>query len=188
MSRVTLLAIPGSLRAGSSNTALLRAAAALAPPEVEVVLYQALADLPHFNPDLDLEGSVPPKAVAALRALVAQAHGYLISTPEYAHGVPGALKNALDWLVSFAPFAHKPVALVNASPSGGAHAHASLVEILTTMSAVVLPEASLLMPFSRSKLDANGDVANPGLREALARCVATLARQAAPERPGKERC
>jgi chromate reductase len=91
-----ILAISGSLRAASSNTALLRAAAALAPEGMEVVLYGGLGDLPHFNPDL--EGAAPP-AVIDLWARVREADGLLIACPEYAHGVPGAMKNALDWLV-----------------------------------------------------------------------------------------
>src|SRR5437764_1175741 len=98
---VRILAISGSLRAVSSNTALLRAAAALAPEGVEVELYGGLGDLPHFNPDLDDPDHKDrePAAVTDLRARVRSADGLLIAAPEYAHGVPGAMKNALDWLV-----------------------------------------------------------------------------------------
>jgi len=88
-----ILAVSGSLRAVSSNTALLRAAIALSPPGVEIRLYGALRELPHFNPDL--EANEPP-AVTDLRAQVRWADGLLISSPEYAHGVPGVMKNALD--------------------------------------------------------------------------------------------
>ena len=91
-----IIAISGSLRARSSNLALLRAAAALAPEEIEVAIYEGLGALPHFNPDDDEEGATPPAPVAALRALLADADGIVISTPEYAHGLPGSLKNALD--------------------------------------------------------------------------------------------
>src|SRR2546425_6156409 len=96
-----ILAVSGSLRAVSKNTAILEAARLLAPPRVEITLYTGLDTLPHFNPDLDTpDGRSGPEAVADWRAGVAQADGLLISSPEYAHGLPGTLKNALDWLVS----------------------------------------------------------------------------------------
>ncbi|MGF6231050.1 NAD(P)H-dependent FMN reductase [Inquilinus ginsengisoli] len=123
---VKILAISGSLRAGSSNTALLHAMAALAPAGVEVSVYGGLADLPHFNPDLDPE-SIP--AVADFRALLAAADGVLISSPEYAHGVAGVMKNALDWVVATGEFVDKPVALINASPRAH-HAQEALTETL----------------------------------------------------------
>ena len=91
----------------------------LAPKGMEVTIYEGLASLPHFNPDDDEEGTTPPPAVAALRALLGAADGILISTPEYAHGVPGSLKNALDWLVSDGALVDKPIALISASPVGG---------------------------------------------------------------------
>jgi NAD(P)H-dependent FMN reductase len=128
-----IIAICGSLRAQSSNRALLQAAVKAAPEGMEVTIYEGLAGLPHFNPDDDEEGTTPPPAVAELRALLAAADGILISSPEYAHGVPGSLKNALDWLVSDGALVDKPIALINASPVGGQYAQASLVETLTTM-------------------------------------------------------
>jgi NAD(P)H-dependent FMN reductase len=161
-----ILAISGSLRADSSNAALLRAAAALAPPGMEIVLYAGLGDLPHFNPDLDGEGQAPPPAVAALRSKVSASDGLLISCPEYAHGVPGSLKNALDWLVSWPDFAGKPVLLLNASGAGGQWAQQSLVETLKTMSARV-SAASLLAPFLSKKLDPRGDLSDPEAQRAL---------------------
>lgn len=153
-----VLAISGSLRTGSSNTALLEAAAGLAHPGIEIVTFRGLGELPHFNPDLDAEGHEPPPEVAALRAQVSAADGVIISSPEYAHGLPGALKNALDWLVSYPDFAGKPVLLWNASAAGGQWAQASLLEILNTMSARVLVEASLLDPFLRRKLRPGADL------------------------------
>jgi NAD(P)H-dependent FMN reductase len=125
-----IIAICGSLRAQSSNRALLRAATNLG---IDVQIYEGLASLPHFNPDDDAEGATPPPAVAELRKLLAEADGILISSPEYAHGVPGSLKNMLDWLVSDGALIDKPVALINASPVGGEFARDSLVETLTTM-------------------------------------------------------
>jgi len=125
-----IIAICGSLRARSSNLALLRAAAKIA---AGVVIYEGLANLPHFNPDDDEEGATPPPEVASLRAMLAAADGILISTPEYAHGLPGSLKNMLDWLVSDGALVDKPVAILSASPIGGQFAQTSLVETLRTM-------------------------------------------------------
>src|SRR5579859_4480587 len=108
------LAISGGLRAASTNTSLLRAAAVLAPEDVTIKLYDGLGDLPHFNPDLDTE--LPPLAVARFRLRLRNAAGVIISTPEYAHGVQGVLKNALDWLVASGELYEKPVAIFSASP------------------------------------------------------------------------
>lgn len=130
---MNIVAICGSLRAHSSNLALLRAARKLAPEGMTITLYEGLANLPHFNPDDDEEGATPPSAVAELRSLLAAADGILISSPEYAHGIPGSLKNALDWLVSVGALVDKPIAIINASPGGGQFAQASLAETLTTM-------------------------------------------------------
>lgn len=94
-----ILAISGSLRARSSNTELLRAAALVANPSWTFDFYDGLGALPHFNPDLDFEGATPPAAVADLRARIAAADALLICSPEYAHGVAGSMKNALDWMV-----------------------------------------------------------------------------------------
>ena len=108
-----ILAISGSLRRISSNTTLLRAIDALAPPGVEVTLYDGLADLPAFNPDFE---GAEPSSVLAFRGQLKSADGVFISSPEYAHGVPGSLKNALDWIVGSGELVDKPVAILNASP------------------------------------------------------------------------
>lgn len=161
-----LLAISGSLRASSFNTALLRAAGGLVPPGVEVGLYEGLAGLPHFNPDLDVEPA--PETVSELRAAIAGVDGVLVCSPEYAHGVPGSLKNALDWIVSSGEFTDKPVLLVNASPSfqGGSLAQANLAEILRVMGAR-LPEAFLFsVPKVSAKVSPDGALA-PELAEAF---------------------
>src|SRR5687768_3855814 len=110
-----IVAISGSLRSASSNGVLLRAAARIAPEDVSIVLYDGLGRLPHFNPDDDREGAEPPAEVGELRRLLIKADGVLISSPEYAHGVPGVLKNMLDWLVSTGELSGKRVALLNAS-------------------------------------------------------------------------
>ena len=147
-----ILAISGSLRVVSSNTAILRAMSILAPDRVEIILYDQLADLPYFNPDLDGEAILPPPTVLELRSRIGRADGILISSPEYAHGVPGVLKNALDWLVSSLEFPGKPVALINASPRA-THAQAALTEILKTMSARLIAEASIAVPLASNRVD-----------------------------------
>ncbi|MBN9494571.1 NAD(P)H-dependent oxidoreductase [bacterium] len=148
---MNVLAICGSLRAESSNLEMLRAAQALAPSTIEVVFADGMGDLPPFNPDLDAEGALPPEGVAQWRAQVADADGVIISSPEYAHGVPGALKNALDWLVSTPALFEKPVLLVNAAAAGATFAQRSLAETLRTMNANVL-DASLLEPFVKMRV------------------------------------
>ncbi|MBI2515486.1 MAG: NAD(P)H-dependent oxidoreductase [Opitutae bacterium] len=162
-----LLAISGSLRAASINTALLELAARLAPADVSVELFAGLGDLPHFNADREAE---PIPSVLEWRERVRTADGLLICSPEYAHGVPGSLKNALDWLVGGVEIVDKPVALLNASPYS-THAHASLAETLRTMSARVVPEASLTLPVRGKPLPTGGLATDPavvaGLRASL---------------------
>jgi NAD(P)H-dependent FMN reductase len=175
VSNVGILAISGSLRARSSSTEVLRAAAILAPAPARVVLFEGLADLPHFNPDLDGEGATPPAPVLALRRQVAAADALLICSPEYAHGVPGSLKNALDWLVSGPEIVHKPIGLLDAS-SRGAHARASLAETLRTMSTVLVPGASVTVPLDGRRIDAAGIASDPGLAALLRPALEALVR------------
>jgi len=136
-----VLALCGSLRRFSMNAALLRATARLAPPGVIVNIFPP-GDLPLFNPDLEADLPAP---VRRLHAAIDGCGALLIASPEYAHGVTGVLKNALDWLVSFEGFIDKRVAIFNASPRS-AHADASLREILTTMSANIVAGACLALP------------------------------------------
>jgi chromate reductase, NAD(P)H dehydrogenase (quinone) len=152
-----IVAISGSLRASSGSTALLMAAAQLAqvpPLDLNLHLYTDLGLLPHFNPDLDLEGMAPSEKVSELRYLIARADGVIFSTPEYAHGVPGSLKNALDWLVSSGEFVNKPVSLFNAS-TRSTFAQASLSETLFMMSARMISEASISLSLPGGKLPAS---------------------------------
>ena len=143
---LSILAVSGSLRAKSANSRLLALVAELAASGAEVVMFSGIGEMPHFNPDIDREVDVPPPAVAAWRAAIQAADGVVISCPEYAHGVPGSFKNALDWLVSSADLMDKPVLLLNASPVGGEFAQPSLAETLTMLGARVIPE-SRLEPF-----------------------------------------
>ncbi len=155
---IRILAISGSLRASSSNTAVLRAAITLTPKNVDITVYGGLAELPHFNPDLDCGAA--PHPVADLRCQLQASDGVLISSPEYAHGVPGAMKNALDWLVGSGELVGKPVALINTSPRA-TWAQASLTETLTVMMASFLNEASITLPLLGRELDAIGIAADP---------------------------
>jgi chromate reductase len=155
-----ILAISGSLRAASTNTILLEAAASLAPEEVTLRIYDGLGDLPHFNPDLDKEP--PHAAVAEFRFQLRKSAGIIISTPEYAHGVPGVLKNALDWLVASGELYEKPVALFSASPRAN-YAQASLIETLNVMTARVVLEACIALPLLGKSLDKHGIVSEPDL-------------------------
>ena len=135
-----LLAISGSLRRASINTAALEALARLAPEGVKALVYRDLGVMPPFKPDDDVEGKPKPEPVEALRALIGASDALIIAAPEYAHGIPGVLKNALDWLVASEDFAGKPTVLINTSPRAF-HAQASLREILSTMAARLIPEA-----------------------------------------------
>lgn len=169
-----ILAISGSLRINSTNTILVRAAMRLAPENMEFTLYDGLSDLPHFSPDIDIDNA--PQSVSALREQLQAADGVLICTPEYAYGVPGSLKNALDWTVSSGEFVGKPVVAISASPSflGGDKAHASLLLTLTAVSADIVEGGTLIIPLIRTKLNANGDVSDPTTAQALRSVLAAL--------------
>jgi chromate reductase len=169
---VRVLAISGSLRRASSNGALIAAASRLAPLTVEISTYRGLGDLPPFNPDLD--GETAPEAVALFRAALQASEAVLISSPEYAHGVPGVMKNALDWVVGSGELVDKPVALINAS-ARATHAWASLKETLTVMSARVIGDASITVPLDGRGLDAAGIVGDAGVSSALTAAIAALA-------------
>jgi chromate reductase, NAD(P)H dehydrogenase (quinone) len=159
-----ILAISGSLREKSLNSALLRSVISMIPSQGTVVNYSEMAQLPHFNPDLDLDGI--DTAVANWRRLLKEANGVLICTPEYAKGVPGSLKNALDWVVSSGEFVNKPVAVISASPhpDGGAIAYASLLGTLSMMSASVVEGGTLTVPFINKKLSKNEEIIDAELR------------------------
>lgn len=181
MSITNLLAISGSLRALSTNTEVLRAVALIAPPSVHVILFDGLATLPHFNPDLDTPDTPPPAPVQSLRSQIAAADGLLVCSPEYAHGVPGTLKNALDWLVSGAEILYKPIGLLNASPRS-THAQASLAETLRTMSTVVVPGAWVELPLAGRRLDAVAIAADPALAPLLRSALEAMVDAAAHSR------
>lgn len=160
---IRIVALSGSLRRQSVNAALLREIAARAPVGVAVEIV-SLETLPLFNPDLE---SPPPQAVTAFRGRVAAADALIIASPEYAHGVSGVMKNALDWLVSCEAFAAMPVAVLNAAPRAH-HADAALREILSTMSAQVVEKASVTIPLP------NAAPCRPTIKEMLTDVLAAL--------------
>lgn len=169
-----ILAISGSLRAGASNTAVIEAAALIAPADLTITLYDGLGALPHFNPDLDSsDGRQLPAIVVDLRRRIGHADGVLISSPEYAHGIPGSLKNLLDWLVGSTEFPGKPVALLNTSPMS-LHAPAQVAEILATMNARLVREASVTVQPRNRGSKAADIVADPELSAVLRNAIAAF--------------
>lgn len=165
-----VIALCGSLRAASINMALLRAAAKLAPQDMQIEVFAGVGDLPLFN--IDLEASVPP-SVATLRTAVGGADALLIASPEYAHGVSGVMKNALDWLVSLESFVGKPVALLNAQPR--AHfSDAALRETLKTMSAALVESASVSLQLTADTLTEEGMLASPPVAQAILAALTDL--------------
>jgi NAD(P)H-dependent FMN reductase/RimJ/RimL family protein N-acetyltransferase len=156
--RLRILAIPGSLRTRSTNLLLLETAALLADPDVRLEIFTKLGDIPLFNPD---RTDVPP-AVAALRTSIQNADAVIISAPEYAHGLPGALKNALDWLVSGIELTGKPVALFNAS-ARSVYAQAALREVLVTMGASFFDQACVTVSITADSRTPQQLAADPAI-------------------------
>jgi chromate reductase len=142
-----IFAISGSTKAASTNGLYIACITALLGKDFEVTNIPSIADIPHFNPDLDLEN--PLKVVADLRSNIQQADGIIISTPEYAMGLPGSLKNLLDWTVSSASFSGKPVLALVASTQGE-KAYQSIIDILTVIEAKV---AAQLIPYAKAKIN-----------------------------------
>jgi chromate reductase len=167
-----ILAISGSLRAASANTRLIEALRLVAPARVEVVIWRGLDELPHFNPDLD--GDAPPAAVLELRRQIGLCDGLVICSPEYAHGVAGMMKNALDWLVASLEFAGTPVALISASPSSE-FAQPQMRETLTVMSGEVVEAASVTVPLQGGKQTAAEVAADPDMSAKLRAALSALA-------------
>ena len=152
-----VLVICGSTRKQSSNLNLIKAIQDMSS-ELEVSVFTGLADLPQFNPDNDIDPA--PPTVASFRNLIRNADGVLICTPEYAMGVPGSLKNAIDWVVSSCEFSHKPTALITASTSGK-KAHLSLMETLHVIEAKLTDETQLVISFIKTKVNDKCEITNP---------------------------
>jgi len=174
-----ILLLSGSLRATSTNSALLRTADSLMPDGFHGVPYENMAELPHFNPDQDRD-PLPP-AVRDLRRRIAAAACLLICTPEYAGALPGSFKNLLDWTVGGIEIGDKPTAWINVSASGtrAANAHASLRLVLTYTGASIVEEACVHLPVTASMMNEDGIIADVGVRDAVATSLAALTERAA---------
>ena len=139
---------------------------------LDVELYLDIAGLPHFNPDLDKKRV--HSSVKQFRASIERADGVLICTPEYVFGLPGTLKNAIDWTVSATVFTNKPVAMIVAS-TGGEMAFESLDLILRTVGAAVAERSKLLLQGARSKVDDSGIVSDKNTLDKIRGVVDSLA-------------
>jgi chromate reductase, NAD(P)H dehydrogenase (quinone) len=152
-----VLAICGSTRKTSSNLVLIYAIEALASDKFSIEIFQNIESIPHFNPDNDQE--IPPLEVVKFRSQLREYDGILICTPEYAMGVPGTLKNMIDWTVSSMEFSNKPTALITAS-SLGEKAHASLMETLKIIEADISEKTQLHIPYVKTKLNPKGEISD----------------------------
>ena len=162
---INIIGISGSLKPTSANTNILRVMAIMAPERVSVTLFDGLGLLPHFNPEI----TSPAESVNNFRQQIKEADAVIFSTPEYAFGVPGVLKNALDWLVFSGELNEKPVAAISASPlySGGDKALASLLLTLTALGTNMVANASLSIANVKSKINETGFVTDTETLAAL---------------------
>ena len=176
--RFLVLGVSGSLQATSTNSALLAVAREHAPTGVDVRLFDHLAHIAPFSPEID----PAPEAVGEWRDLVRAADGLLFATPEYAHGLPGALKNALDWLVGSGELYGKRVVIMSAAPSRerGGYARADLERTLRAQGAVVIASETVAVPTSARGHEAD----DPSIVAAVTRAVALLADVSARESRG----
>jgi NAD(P)H-dependent FMN reductase len=171
---VQILALSGSLQATSSNTRFVRAAQQLAPEGTDVVAFDSIAAMPHFNPDLETEGDPAVLApVAELRARIAAADGVLIASPEYAHEMPGSLKNALDWIVGSGELYGQRVAVVCVSPrpNGGVYARQAIARTLGAQGSVIVASETVAVVKHEVEDDATFVAA---VREPIARVFAAF--------------
>ncbi|MEI1278030.1 NADPH-dependent FMN reductase [Leptospira venezuelensis] len=171
-----VLAVSGSLRKGSSNTALLLAAKRIANDSLQITLADPLDRIPHFNPDLDTDS--PPKEVAEWRRELKEADAILFSSPEYAFAIPGVLKNALDWIVSSAELYGKPVGLINASPGygGASKAQEAFLHLLNVLTVKINDDCVLSIPSVNKKVDPEGNIMDEQTEKDLKTCLESLER------------
>lgn len=163
---MNVLGIAGSLRAASYNRALLRAAREVAPDGMTIEIYD-ISGIPLYNADVEAQGD--PEAVQRFKAAIAQADALVISTPEYQHGIPGVLKNALDWASrphANSVLARKPVAVMGVTPgmTGTARAQTQLREILCYNDMLAVSRPEVLIAYAQTKFDANGNFTDEGGR------------------------
>jgi len=176
-----VLGLSGSLRAGSHNAKLLRAAADLLPPEAELVVFDGLKAIPPFDED---DEHTRPDAVQALHDAIAEADAVLVATPEYNHSLPGQFKNALDWMsrpLADSPLRNKPTAVVGTSTGlfGAVWAQAEARKVLAAIGARVI-DRELPIGMADSAFTADGALADDDLSLALAGILAELAGEVSP--------
>ena len=170
---VRIVLVSGSTRAGSTNTAALRTAAALVVAGVVATPWERLVDVPAFVPGDD---GPPPPAVAELRTLLAAADAVVICTPEYAGTLPGSFKNTIDWLVGSGELYRTPVAWINVGAAGrGAGAEATLATVLGYVDADVIGPACVRIPVGRDLVGDDGLVRDPDVRGRLAAQLTAVA-------------
>jgi NAD(P)H-dependent FMN reductase len=155
---IKILAISGSLRPNSSNSKIIQYIAGIVPENTAYTIYNELASIPAFD-----DAEAIPATVIAWRRSLQNADAVLICTPEYAFGIPGALKNAIDWTVSSGELVNKPLALITAA-TGGDKAHAAFLQIFTALSANIAVNGALLIPFIKTRLDVNGNIVDEKIR------------------------
>jgi chromate reductase len=170
-----ILGVAGSLRRGSHNRALLRAAARLAPESITIEVYDGLDRVPVFNEDLE-SADGPPPGVVSLRHALGRSDGLLIATPEYNQSVPGVVKNMIDWLSREDDLSGRPVAVIGAStgPWGTRIAQTLLRQMLHSVQAMVMSDPSLFVPHVEALLDAGGEVVDPGTARRLEQVVSSF--------------
>lgn len=175
---IRILGISGSLRSISSNTVLLHAITALLPANATMDIYNGLGQLPYFNPDTDKEEAL--HVVYEFRQKLAAADAVVISTPEYAFGVPGVLKNGLDWLVSSGELNTKPVAAISASPlyGGGDKAMASLLLTLKALGTDMEGASFYSIPAVYKKTNGHGKITDAETKDMLAALINELCKKA----------
>ena len=167
--KIKILGISGSLRSNSSATAILNVVAGLVPEQVDFTIYNGLAEIPAFNDSNEI-----PETVEAFIKLLSEADGVFFVIPEYAFGVPGSLKNALDWTVSSSTaFPDKPVALITAA-TGGDKAHAAFLLTLKAISTKIPEGATLLISFIRSKLNEKNEVKDVATLDSIKAVINSL--------------
>lgn len=169
MKKSKILAIPGSLRANSSTHVVLSEIKNMMPSDVALEIFDGVGGLPHFD-----GADETPSVVKSFLEKLSEADGILICTPEYAFGVPGSLKNALDWTVGSMEMNDKPTALITAS-TGGERGHESMIHTLTALSAKMAGGSSLLISFIRSKIK-EGKIADEKVKESIQGVMNSLVR------------
>ncbi|WP_018614390.1 NADPH-dependent FMN reductase [Segetibacter koreensis] len=153
--RKKIIAISGSTRLRSTNHSLIKAISELYVGQLDVAIFNGLSELPHFNPDDDT--SQIGGKVANFKQQLKRSDGIIICTPEYAHGVPGTLKNAIDWTVSSCEFSHKPTLLITAS-TDGRYGHKALLETLKVIEAKNIDQLQLLIQFAKTKINSDNKI------------------------------